>query len=248
MRKIILSIFLALVITLNTACSQVFSQIITPLRGNSSITALTIDQIRKSDNPGQFMLSGKADLPEQTELTISAIRRLTLLSNDKPSDTDQLYGILDRKTTLVKNGNWQAELSLWEINSEGYYQENWQANEGEISDRIEPDQTINFLLTVEPEDFVDYTTNFNPNKLNDQLSDLIRFTPEGESYLSASKDLPVPLPQKVKASRLDLPQAPDVSWQNRTLLDPTKTSIEQPTELPFIKEDNLPLSSDSLMR
>lgn len=251
MRRIVFSIFLALVIISNTACSQMLGKFITPFHGDSTSTILTIDQVRESDGLGQFTLSGKADFPEQTQITISAIRRLTFPSNDKTSNADRFYSILDRKTTLVKDGYWKAKLSLWEVNSEGYYQENWQANEAYPSDKISSNPTVNFLLTIEPKNFIDYTTNSNNSnfrKLDDQSNDLIRFTPEGESYLSVSKDLVIPLPQKVKAPRVESAQTPDTGWQKRTLLDPTKSSIEKPSQLPFLNEDNLPLTSDNLMK
>lgn len=244
MRRIVLPIFLALVITLNTSCSQVFSQLISPLRGDSSDTVLTIDQVMKSNDPGQFTLSGKATLPEQTKLTISAIRRLTLVADDQSANQDRLYGILDRKTALVEEGRWQAQLSLWEVNSEGYYQENWQGDDISISDNIEFSPSISFTLAVESQDL----PNSKSQKLDDQMGQLIRFTPEGEPYLSVSKDVVVPLPQKIRASGLESAEGSGVNWQDRSLVDPTKSSIEKPIEIPFHKEDNLPISSNSLIK
>lgn len=244
MRRILLSIFLALVITLNTSCSQALSQLISPLRGNSSDTVLTIDQVVKSNDPGQFALSGKAALPEQTKLTVSAIRSLTLVSDDQAANQDRLYGILDRRTTLVEDGRWQAQLSLWEVNSEGYYQESWQGDDVSVSDNIKFSPSVNFTLTVESQDIL---SSKSP-KIDGQISRLIRFTPEGEPYLSASKNLIVPLPQKVKASGLESLQESEVNWQDRSLIDPTKNSIEKPVEIPFHKEDNLPISPNSLIK
>ncbi|HIK45593.1 MAG TPA: hypothetical protein IGR64_12025 [Leptolyngbyaceae cyanobacterium M65_K2018_010] len=248
MRKIFFSIILALVFALNVSCSQALGQFVNPVNSTSDANLLTIDQVSESDGPGQFLLAGKANLPEQTPLTVSAIRQLILPSDNRSNDNDLRYGILDRKTTLVRDARWQVKLSLWEVNSEGYYQENWQQGKGSIATAFQPSPRVDFFLTVEPQDFAQVAPKLRSQRLESQVKDLRRFTPEGEPYLSTGTALAIPLPQNIKSSALETVQKSVGTWEGRATLDKTRSSIESPTEIPFLKEDNLLISPENMMK
>jgi hypothetical protein len=240
-KRTLFQVLLAVVVMVNTACSLVGFTAAPP---TSSL--LTIDQVAEGGGPGRFLLSGKAALPGEVNLTVSAVRRLN--SADGVEGQPPLYGILDRKTATLEEGRWQATLMLWEPNAEGYYQEPWQRPETALTKEAEPNPTVDFLVTVEPEEFSRSVTPAIPNRLEAAINELLHFTPDGEPYLRVITTQPLPLPNNVQASRLEETQPPSSPWQGRSALDATNTAIEQISEPPFLQEDNLPITQDRLMR
>lgn len=243
-KKTLLQILLAVVVTLNAACSLVDFTASPP----AGASLLTIDQVAEGGSPGQFILSGKATLPGEVDLTVSAVRRLGTTDRAMADGQAPLYGILDRKTATLEDGRWQATLMLWEPNPEGFYQEPWQRPETALDNEAGPNPTVEFLVTVEPEAFSRSVSPAIPNRLEEAVNELLHFTPDGEPYLRVSATQPLPLPNNIKASRLEATQPPESPWQGRSALDGTNTAIEQISEPPFLQEDNLPIAQDRLMR
>lgn len=241
-RKTLLQILLAMVVALNTACSLVNVTTTAPTSGS----LLTIDQVAEGGAPGSFLLAGKAALPGEADLTVSAVRRLN--STEEAEGQPPLYGILDRKTATLEEGRWQATLMLWEPNGEGYYQEPWQRPEAALVSKVGPNPTVEFLVTVEPEAFSQSVSPAIPNRLEAAINELLHFTPDGEPYLRVSTTQPVPLPNNIQAARLATSPPVPSPWEGRSALDSTNTAIEQISEPPFLQEDNLPITPDRLMR
>ncbi len=246
MKKCLLLLPIVLIVVLNTACSLInvgVSQAPPP-----SGDLLTIDQVTETGEPGRFLLSGKANLPGEADLTVSAVRRLNSANSDAEEGTTSLYGILDRKTATLEEGRWQTTLTLWEPSTVGYYQEPWQRPESPLGKTARPDPTVDFLLTVEPEAFERSVRPVIPRRLETAINDLLYFTPDGEPYLRVSTAQPVPIPTNLQAVRLEeTPPAPS-PWEGRAALDNTNTAIETTPDSPFFEEDNLPINSDRLMR
>ncbi|MFH7242238.1 MAG: hypothetical protein ACHWZW_05235 [Spirulina sp.] len=246
MKKTLLLIPIALIILLNTACSLInvgFSQS-SPTSGD----LLTIDQVAETGEPGRFLLSGKATLPGEADLTVSAVRRLNPADGDAESGAPSLYGILDRKTATLDEGRWQATLMLWEPSAAGYYQEPWQRPETPLVETARPDATVDFLLTVEPEEFERSVRPVIPRRLETAINDLLYFTPDGEPYLRVSAAQPIPVPTNIQAVRLEETPSATSPWEGRAALDNTNTAIETTPDSPFFQEDNLPISQNRLMR
>lgn len=246
MKKCLLLIPIVLIVFLNTACTLTnlgVSQS-SPVSGD----LLTIDQVAETGEPGRFRLSGKATLPGEADLTVSAIRRLNAVDRDAEEGATSLYGILDRKTATLEEGRWQATLTIWEPSATGYYQEPWQRPESALGETARPNATVDFLLTVEPEAFERSVRQLIPRRLETAINDLLYFTPDGEPYLRVSTTQPIPIPANIQSVRLEESSTAASPWEERAELDNTNTAIETTPDSPFFQEDNLPITPDRLMR
>lgn len=246
MKKCLLLISIALIVFLNTACT------LTNLGGSRSSPVssdlLTIDQVAETGEPGRFLLSGKATLPGEADLTVSAVRRLSTAEGGTEDEETFLYGILDRKTATLDEGRWQATLTLWEPSATGYYQEPWQRPESALGETARPNATVDFLLTVEPEVFEQSVRPLIPRRLETAINGLLYFTPDGEPYLRVSTAQPIPVPTNLQAVRLEEPSTAVSPWDGRAELDDTNTAIGTTPDSPFSQEDNLPIAPNRLMR
>lgn len=246
MKKTFFSILLVLIVIGSSACNLINRpQALTEAELSS---LLTIDQVRAGDSPGQFVLSGLSSLPEQTRLTVSAVRVLTSNLAVDGDDASLLYGILARKTARIEAGRWQSTLNLWQPNANGLYQEPWQSQSNQLTSTLSPNPEVDFLLTVEPKDYTQAVANLLPNRPEAAVNQVLHFTPSGEPYLRVSQILPVALPNNVQAFTLDNNPDQPSPWDGRNTLDSTSTAIQREVEIPFLGDDNLPLSSDRLLR
>lgn len=155
---------------------------------------LSIREIQ-DEGGGTYTVSGTTSLPSKTKITVSAVRYLVEGANPETnSETDIPYAILDRQIAEVGQGNWQAELNLWQIAPDGKFQEAWQLSQQDANVIFNPDANVTFLATFDP---VNQPENFKAEveKLDTSLqAALARFTPDGELYLQASRMMAIALP------------------------------------------------------
>ncbi len=155
---------------------------------------LSIREIQ-DEGGGTYTVSGTTSLPSKTKITVSAVRYLVEGANPETnSETDIPYAILDRQIAEVGQGNWQAELNLWQIAPDGKFQEAWQLSQQDANVIFNPDTNVTFLATFDP---VNQPENFKAEveKLDTSLqAALARFTPDGELYLQASRMMAIALP------------------------------------------------------
>lgn len=171
------SILLLLVAMICTSCAAID-------RDTASVE-LSIRQAQATGRPGAYIVSGNTTLPEDTRLTVTAVRDF------QPSEAP-IYAILDRQFATVKRGSWEAALNLWQPAPDGRLQESWQLSG--LSAPADPAATVTFLATLDPAN--------QPAGLKDQIeaeddatqASLVRFTTDGELYLEASRQVNVPLP------------------------------------------------------
>lgn len=232
-----------LIVVLTSACDRL------PVigRGGATPITLTIEQIAETSQPGGFTLSGIATLPNQTPLTVSAVRRLNPEANGSSSDREPLFSILDRKLAVVQDGRWQAQLELWEVSPEGFYQETWQRSDnglvtGQASSAIE------FRATLEPVDLSRAAIKNRPATLDQAANPLLNFTPDGQPYLKASESRVVALPSSSVMASAGIPTANRPGWQGRSRTDSPANSLTERQPLPFQESDNLQLPEANLMR
>ncbi len=209
---------------------------------------MTIEQIAETGQPGQFALSGTATLPEQTPLTVSAVRRITSQPNNLLFEEAPRYAILDRKTAVVREGRWQAQLSLWGISSQGYYQENWQMTNSNSTDLAQVSPTVDFWATLEPLDLTQSKLKAQPEVLDSARNPLLNFTPNGEPYLKISEPKVVALPSDRAVIPVSSPEHESTTWNGRLTLDNPDSRLTEQPQLPFKDNDNLPLPEESLLR
>ncbi|RMF69966.1 MAG: hypothetical protein D6742_01410 [Cyanobacteria bacterium J069] len=161
---------------------------------SNTLLNLSIRQVQ-DDGSGAYTITGTTSLPSKTKITVSAVRYLVAgVGPETNSETDIPYAILDRQIAEVDQGNWQAELNLWQIAPDGKFQEAWQLSQQAADVISDPDANVTFLATFDP---VNQPENFKAEVERQDASlqaTLARFTTDGELYLQAAKTLAIALP------------------------------------------------------
>ncbi|MBD2101697.1 hypothetical protein [Leptolyngbya sp. FACHB-261] len=145
-------------------------------------------QVQSDRQTGQFLVSGRSNLPDQTLAAVQAVRYL------QPSDGigERPYSVLDRQDVRLEQGQWQAQLNLRQARGDdGLAQEAWQ----EAWYQAEPmavDSQVYFQLTVlSSNQPPEVARNLGYNFRNIQ-SQALSFGEDGEAYLQAERSLDVP--------------------------------------------------------
>ncbi|MGB7313107.1 MAG: hypothetical protein WA939_09260 [Nodosilinea sp.] len=242
-KKILAKCLVLVVLILATACDRPSDNLFS--RGQNNTVDIVIEQITETGQPGQFTLTGTTNLPDTTPLTVSAVRLIDSLNISDPKAEGSQHAILDRKSALVKDGRWQTQLQLWEIGSEGTYQENWQTIAGSAIDPASSSPSVDFLATLEPIDLAKSKLMARSDWLESANSPLLNFTPDGEPYLKVSQSRVVALPSGA-VSATGLSQESQATWENRA----SRGSIDSPgiTQIPFMDADNMVVPEENILR
>ncbi len=242
-KKLLTKLLVLAVLVLATACDRPSSNLFS--WGQNNTVDIVIEQITETGQPGQFTLTGTTNLPDQTPLTVSAVRLLNSPNISDLTPEESQHAILARKSALVKDGRWQTQLQLWEISSKGTYQENWQTIVGSATDPASISPSVDFLATLEPIDLAKSNLMARSDLLEGANSPLLNFTPDGEPYLKASQSRAVALPSGT-LSATSLPQENQATWKDRA----SRGSIDSPgvPQIPFTDADNVVLPEDSILR
>ncbi|MBD2774841.1 hypothetical protein [Iningainema tapete] len=186
---------------------------------------LEIKNVQSVQSNGLYNISGSTNLPDSSQITVTAVRNL------RPQEGQQLLNspdstnrsILARQIVEVKQGEWLADLNLWQVAANGTFQENWQASQ--VLTRLTPENGVTFIATF---DAASQQQSQQSLKKPDQdyqnlEGKLIRFTNEGEIYVQASQTLAIPLPTgKTIAPRFQLEDMND-GWGIRNQIPPQPT-------------------------
>lgn len=217
---------------------------------------LEIKNVQSAGSNGMYKISGNTNLPESSQIAIAAVRYLS------PAEAQQIIGsspdpntnrsILDRQIVEVKQGEWEADLNLWQVSPDGSYRETWQGNQ--FQTKLTPESDVTFNVTFDPgSQSQKLEKSVESEPLQPQVQQLegksLRFTNQGEKYVQASQSLSIPLPTgKTVPPRLQ-PEDVNDGWGNRyeirsqtlasgsTLLPPTKS-----------RQTNAPLSAQEFLR
>lgn len=156
------------------------------MQGRSSKTELTM-QVEPAQQRGAYIVTGKTNVPDRTQITVQAIRNLRTGGRRTGQPT---YSILSRTQVEVKEGKWQTTLNLLESTSSGQPLEVWQTDRTKTGLNLEPDTTVTFLAVTAP-----VTRSLNVAEQNQgQESVVVRFTADGKSYLQADQRLTISPP------------------------------------------------------
>lgn len=162
------------------------------LPSTSALAPLTIDlgitQVDASNQPGRYEVSGNTTLPNGTELTVSAIRDLKAIATE-----NDLYSILDRQVTTVEDGRWTSTLNLWQVASDGQFQETWQTETFPVDETFRPLPGVVFSVTLEPKDATMLKAQIERQDAP-RLKAIEQYNVDGELYLQATKTQTVSLP------------------------------------------------------
>ncbi|MGF1496819.1 MAG: hypothetical protein ACFB8W_08345 [Elainellaceae cyanobacterium] len=154
---------------------------------NAPVIDLSVRQVEQSDRPGTFLVAGSTTLPDQTRITVSAIRPL------KDANDDVSYSVLARQTATVEQGLWQTVLNLWQIADDGTFKETWQLSESRLKTEFQALPDVTFVATVAPQETAPYRQQIE-RQGEDLLATIIRYSSDGELYLQAGRTLSLALP------------------------------------------------------
>ena len=204
-------------------------------------------QVERTGEPGEYAISGMADLPEGTELTVAAIRYLHLSQSLVPiEDAIPTYSILAYDEVEIVGTRWSTQLSLWKIASDGVYQETWQLHESELALALEPEEQVLFLATLAP--------IYNLQEIERQLAvsnrrlarSFIQTTAAGSRYLQTGEVVAIDLPTGRTIPLETRPEDINGGWGNRYLPLPDPPNLRQ-LEFPEQRQTNAPISQDELL-
>ncbi|MGJ3254116.1 MAG: hypothetical protein ACFE0J_23730 [Elainellaceae cyanobacterium] len=190
-RFVVLSVALLLLIVC-TSCSTVSEWFQTKV--SPSPLELTILQVEPALRPGIYTVLGSTTLPEQAQITVSAVRLLEDSQSTNSENAEPTYEILDRQFVIVEQRNWQADLNLWRVASDGTFQEAWQITQQYLTTQFEPLPEVTFTATFDPAQ--------QPSSFQEQIEEegnlarqtLAQYNSDGELYLQTSRDLTIALP------------------------------------------------------
>lgn len=220
--------------------------------------------VQSANRSGTYNVSGSTNLPDRSQITVSAIRYLF------PTDGQRLgpnpnatYSILDRQIAEVVKGNWQATLNLEQIAPDGRLLEAWQLNQSQTELSLNPSPEVSFLATFDP--FNQRSLSSDPDDTRTvarlaQLSQLqgntqalrgslVRFTTEGQPYVQASQTVAIPLPVGKRPPPEIKPEDINGGWGNRYQIkpEPPVPSSMRPQPLKTDQSD-APLSPSEFLR
>lgn len=155
---------------------------------------LSILQVEPTTRPGVYSVSGNTTLPEQSQITIAAIRLLDDEQSTVNASHETTYEILDRKFTTVEQGQWNSNLNLWRISSDGNFQEAWQITQQRLATNFEPSPEVTFSATFDPvQQSIDFQKAIEEGN-NLARPSLAQYNSDGELYLQTSRTLTIVLP------------------------------------------------------
>ncbi len=215
-------------------------------------------QVEPAGRAGVYTVSGSTNLPDQSQITVSAIRYLSA-SNTAPLAAGSLsselssqltYTVLSRQNVAVNQGKWQTSLNLWQVAPNGQFREGWQLNQPEIRSPMTPAPDVVFLATFEPTGQLAAISQ----KLEEQglqlEGNLARFTTDGQRYLQVSQALPVALPTGKTAPPAITAADINGGWGDRSggTTEKSNTTDLKPAASANISQTTAPLSPNQQLR
>jgi hypothetical protein len=201
-------------------------------------------QVEPTSTPGTYSVSGRANLPENTQISVAAIRYLEPDDRTKSLNANPTYSILAYQPADITQGHWQTNLNLWQVDADGNYQETWQIEQDKLGLSLAPDETVLFLATLTPIDDL--------SALEAELAKRgIRFpqgsilsTAEGFRYAQVQAALTVDLPTGETTPN---PEDDNFGWGDRYLIP---QEPQNPTNLEFPAErlTDAPPRQEELLR
>ncbi|MEB3213463.1 MAG: hypothetical protein VKL39_19095 [Leptolyngbyaceae bacterium] len=155
---------------------------------------LAILKVEPTSRPGVYAVTGNTTLPDQSQITVAAIRLLNEAFETVDEDRQPTYEILDRQFADVENGQWSARLNLWRIDADGDFQETWQITQQRLATQFEPSPEVTFSATFDPaQQFPGFQDVVEEGSRLAKPS-LAQYNSDGEVYLQASRKLSIALP------------------------------------------------------
>lgn len=246
--KWLVSIVLLLILT--TGCSEaplILQRLPSLIPGLSSKADFQL-RVTPAGRSGLYTVAGNTNLPDQTRITVAAIRYLKF--DEQPSKnigSNQTYSLLAYEDIKVNKGKWQATLNLWKIAPDGKFQESWQLDQPKLKLSLKPENEVTFLVTIAPTASLPELEGKLERQGIKLVSRLVRNTADGQRYIQVSQILPIPLPTGKTTPPKPRPEDVNGGWGNRFLLIPEPPNINN-YEKPKERRTNAPLSPNELLQ
>jgi len=204
-------------------------------------------QVNPANEPGEYTITGSANLPENTQITVMAIRSLEV---DDPqfSQAYTYTSILDRRFAEVRDGQWQTQLQLWQVAPDGSFQETWQLDRSRWTFDPIPETEVAFVALIEPDNQIPPLRQEFQAQGPPSAENVVWLPTEKTWYVQATQRLPVTLPTgKTKPPSF---KAEDFNWGwgDRSATKPPKTEDVKPRPPASIEPDKTPLTPSQFMR
>lgn len=219
-------------VLLITGCSQ--AQLTAILPQNRPLKDVALEwQVNSISQPGSYQIAGQTNLPDQTQLTVAALRYLYPAAANQKLSANPTYAILDYQSAVVQSGKWQTRLNLWQVAADGTFQENWQMEQQGLATRFNPQSDVVFLVSLAPIDQLSTLQQQLANQGQQINRSLLRSSSTGERYAQSQQTLKIALPTGNTLVPPPQLEAENFGWGRRYLLpqepqNPTK--LEQPSE------------------
>ncbi len=182
---------------------------------------------------GRYALRGRAPLPDGTAIAVAAVRYLRPTSTTLVTANSNLtYAILDYQEVEVTEGEWDAVLNLWDVASDGRYQEDWQRHQERLNLAIEPQPEVVFVAMPSLRTSLSDLDRYLSQRRATFADEIVRFSPEGERYVQVSKAESIDLPTGQTEPPGIRPQDVNDGWGERYILypePPTEVELEMPS-------------------
>lgn len=148
-------------------------------------------QVDPTGEAGIYQVTGHTNLPDQTQLTLQAIRNLQPPKLGSQAKSEQTYSILARTQVKVEKGKWRALLNLLQFSEQGKL-EAWQFTDRSLNLKSLPENQVRFLATTDPtENSIELQQQ---STLTGTQSTRLQFAADGKSYLQAEQALTIEPP------------------------------------------------------
>ncbi|MGB5960931.1 MAG: hypothetical protein WBG73_09765 [Coleofasciculaceae cyanobacterium] len=202
--------------------------------------------VQAASSPGTYNVSGTTNLPNQSPITVAAIRSLSPANQLLQDDAGATYSILDRQIVQVDQGKWQATLNLVQVAPDGRLKEAWQLGSSAVA-ALSPSPQVSFVAVFDPTAQNFKSKQFVSNQ--DIRGNLVRFSPEGVPYVQAAQSLKISLPTGRRTPPKPRSQEINGGWGNRYEIppQPAVSSKLSPQKFPTTQTD-APLSPAEFLR
>lgn len=189
-------------------------------------------QVAAAETQGVYAVSGETNLPDETQLTVAAVRYLSL---DEPAgfNPTPTYSILAYQPTEVQNGKWETQLNLWQVDPEGNYQETWQLEQARLGLSFQPATDVIFLATLTPPDKLSRLEQLLAAHGMRLSNRTVQTTPEGQRYAQIDQSIAIALPTGTTTPPPPDPNAENYGWGYRYLIP---KEPQNPYDLAFPNE------------
>lgn len=224
-------------------------------------------EVEPANTPGSYSVRGQANLPENTVITVAAVRYLQLTdrpSIDRPSTdrisesaaitvssgttnpTQQTYSILAYQPATVQGGEWQTEINLWKVASDGRFQEAWQIEQTKVGVSFQPEDNVIFLATLSTPDKLSALEQELARRGTRFASGTVFSNSDGFRYAQVQQSLELALPFGRTTPPPERPEDRNGGWGDRYIIPnepPNPTNLEFPgtriTDAPPAREEFL---------